>query len=421
MVAVFCEAVFPGMEYALNEVFLRRAGMHWEMLTDADAYTRHPAAIKVNYSAQALPGLQIYCSQWTFAGRVDPHFKPPMAWRHDFLCLFPDDHGDGFDVFAMVFWFLSRYEEYQPFRGDALGRFSPKDSCIPEEWQGFPLVDMAVNHCLKQLGLSPDLRTETAPTIDIDIAFRFAGRDALRSLGAAARDLLRHPALFRQRLKALASGKDPWDSFDWFTRRMQDVPAARVFWQLHHGRNPHDKQVRIGHPHFLERFRAVQQRVVCGIHPSWDSHDKPAQWEHEQADFIEIAGHAPVHARQHFLRFHFPDTFRRIEKAGIRYDYSIGWAALPGFRAGTCKPFAFYDLLKQEERHLVFIPTCIMDVSCRQYQGMDTEQAIAAGRELKARIAAVGGIFCFIFHNESLGETAPWEGWTKVFNAWMQP
>jgi len=321
----------------------------------------------------------------------------------------------------MVFWFLSRYEEYQPFRGDALGRFSPKDSCIPEEWQGFPLVDMAVNHCLEQLGIAPDLRTETAPTIDIDIAFRFAGRDALRSLGAAARDLLRHPALFRQRLKALASGKDPWDSFDWFTRRMQDVPAARVFWQLHHGRNPHDKQVRIAHPHFLERFRAVQQRVVCGIHPSWDSHDISGQWERELSAFSEIAGHAPVHARQHFLRFHFPDTFRRIEKAGIRYDYSIGWAALPGFRAGTCKPFAFYDLLKQEERHLVFIPTCIMDVSCRQYQGMDTEQAIAAGRELKARIAAVGGIFCFIFHNESLGETAPWEGWTKVFDAWMQP
>ena len=421
MVAVFCEAVFPGLEYALNEVFLRRAGVHWELLNDPVAFINHPAACKVNYSQQDLPGVQIPHSHWLHSAEIDPHFKPPMALRHGFLCLFPEDAGGGFDLFAMVFWFLSRYEEYQPFRGDSLGRFSPEDSCIPVEWQGFPLVDMAVNHYLQQLGLEPDLQTETAPTVDIDIAFRFAGRGALRSLGATARDLLKHPDLFGQRVKAWVSGRDPWDSFPWFVEHMQHLPAARVFWQLHHGRNPHDKQVRIRHPRFIRRFDEVSQRITCGMHPSWDSHEIPGQWEREREAFRELAGHAPVHSRQHFLRFRFPDTFRRLEQAGIRCDYSMGWPSLPGFRAGTSKPFAFYDLLQQEERKLVFIPSCIMDVSCRQYQGMDPATAIRAGETLKTRIAAVGGIFCFIFHNESLGEVAPWQGWTKVFEAWMRP
>ena len=421
MVAVFCEAVFPGLEYALNEVFLRRAGVHWELLNDAEAFRQHPASCKLNYSQQALPGVHVPHSHWPDSAAIDPHFKPPMALRHGFLCLFPEESGKGFDVFAMVFWFLSRYEEYQPFRGDALGRFSPEDSCIPAEWQGFPLVDMAVNHYLQQLGLEPDLKTENAPTVDIDIAFRFAGRDALRSLGASARDLLKNPDVFSQRVKAMVSGRDPWDSFSWFTERMQHLPTARVFWQLHHGRNPHDKQVRIRHPRFIRRFDEVSQRITCGMHPSWDSHEKPGQWERECEAFLELAGHAPEHSRQHFLRFRFPDTFRRLEQAGIRYDYSMGWPSLPGFRAGTSKPFAFYDLLQQEERKLIFIPSCIMDVSCRQYQGMDPETAIRTGELLKTRIAAVGGIFCFIFHNESLGETEPWRGWRQVFEAWMRP
>lgn len=419
MVAVFCEAVFPGLEYTLNEVFERRGGVHWELLSDAEAYVRHPATIKVNYSSRSLPGLQIPRSGWSARPEGYPHFKPPMALRDGSLCLFPEADGIGFDLFAMVFWFLSRFEEYQPYTGDAMGRFAPEDSCIPREWQAYPLVDIAVNRLLETLGIAPDRHWEIAPTLDIDIAFRFAGRAPLRSLGAAFRDLLKQPALLGQRLKALVSGRDPWDSFSWFTDRMQGFPQARVFWQLHHGRNPYDKQVLIGHPRFRQRFGEVTERISAGIHPSWDSHDLPGQWEREKEAFTELAGYHPIHARQHFLRFRFPDTFRRMAQSGICYDYSMGWASLPGFRAGTCKPFAFYDLERQETGQLVFIPSCIMEVSCRNYLSMDISSAIAEGQMLKARIAAQGGVFCFIFHNESLGDVPPWQGWRTVFEAWM--
>ena len=40
--------------------------------------------------------------------------------------------------------------------------------------------------------------------------------------------------------------------------------------------------------------------------------------------------------RQHYLRWRTPDTFRNWEAAGMKYDSTLGFADMPGFRCGIC-------------------------------------------------------------------------------------
>lgn len=141
----------------------------------------------------------------------------------------------------------------------------------------------------------------------------------------------------------------------------------------------------------------------------------------EEKSWLEQVSGKPVRAsRQHYIYLRFPDTYRSLLQAGISDDYSMGYPDACGFRAGTARPFFWYDLEQETETGLQIHPFCAMDVTCRHYMKLSPEQAIEKGRELKNNLRNTGGMFGFIFHNESLGHAKHWTGWQRVFEAWLE-
>ena len=177
--------------------------------------------------------------------------------------------------------------------------------------------------------------------------------------------------------------------------------------------------MNIKHPLFRQRLQECSVQIPAGIHPSWDSNNNESQLMKELKALEQSLGHDVRCSRQHFLACSFPHTFRNLVKAGIQWDYTLGWAEQAGFRAGTAWPFAFYDVLQDKQESLTFIPTCIMDVSCRNYLGLDVGASARLGCELRDKARSEGGVFCFIVHNESMSETGKWNGWRQVAEAWM--
>jgi hypothetical protein len=72
-------------------------------------------------------------------------------------------------------------------------------------------------------------------------------------------------------------------------------------------------------------------------------------------------------------------------------------------------------LLREKETELTVFPFIVMDVTCRKYQGLSPEQAIAEISVLKGRVKEVSGTFTSLWHNESLSEWNGWEGWRRVY------
>jgi hypothetical protein len=100
---------------------------------------------------------------------------------------------------------------------------------------------------------------------------------------------------------------------------------------------------------------------------------------------------------------------------GLKEDHSMGYASGIGFRAGTSRPYRFYDLGFESETNLLVHPFIVMDVTLQQYLGLKPDEALERISRIIEKVKAVNGIFTSLWHNESLSESGVWKGWKRVF------
>jgi hypothetical protein len=100
---------------------------------------------------------------------------------------------------------------------------------------------------------------------------------------------------------------------------------------------------------------------------------------------------------------------------GLTDDYTMGFASEIGFRAGICDSFYFYDLDLEAETKLRVHPFQVMDASLRYYMKVHVDDAINKIKPIIDEIKKVDGTFMSLWHNESLSNVSPWEGWRNVY------
>lgn len=403
--------------YAAAEIFRRRSECQFHITEEEDAYLNSDAPVKLHYSNTDLPGHRIFRSGFLDETGIRQKFTPPAARIDGTFCLFPDESRQQFDLLAMVFWCLTRYEEYNTFTPDKHGRFPSSASWLHK--QGVleePVCDMAIHTQFAKWGLSAKKAFHTVPTLDIDIAFAHAGRGLLRSVGA----VLKNPLSLPQRLRSIAKPEtDPNYSFPYIQTALKNHAEARVFWHCGAQNNRYDKQVALHYKPLLQTIQNMDKHIRCGLHPSFAASGDEKILLQEKTFLEQTLNRKVTDSRMHYILLSMPHTYRSLLHAGITDDYSMGYPDAPGFRAGTAHPFAWYDLLAEQTTALQVHPFCIMEATCKHYAGQTPAKAIESGKRLASLLRKTGGNFCFIFHNESLGKQKVWRGWKTVFEAWL--
>jgi hypothetical protein len=153
----------------------------------------------------------------------------------------------------------------------------------------------------------------------------------------------------------------------------------------------------------------------AAIHPSYRSAGKPAILQKEIRTLSSITGTEILVSRQHYLKFNLPESYRQYLEAGIMKEYSMGFASHCGFRAGTSKPFHFYDLEREAETALMVTPFQVMDRSLKDYMKLSPISALEKIRKLVDEVRSVKGTFVSIWHNDAFNDQGEWEGWKIVF------
>ena len=102
-------------------------------------------------------------------------------------------------------------------------------------------------------------------------------------------------------------------------------------------------------------------------------------------------------------------TFRNQAEAGFRYDASIAWRDVPGFRAATCLPFQPFDFDTNQPVHMYEVPTVLMDGHIRA-PGKTCEEAAADGLAVIERVKQHGGAACLDWHTESACDQYRYQG-----------
>lgn len=426
---VYNDQPTPRLAYAC-EVAIRRGLACDVQITTDTAHYRAYEGLRLNYSADRdLPGFHIHPSGLLAETGVRSIHCVASKWD-DIPILFPSQEGDiPFDLLSAVFYLVSRYEEYGPIERDQFGRFSATQSvAFREKFLDQPVVDIwikAFYDILRRAGYpipawrhSFNFRT----TIDVDSAFAYRHKGPLRTIGGVAKDVLRFDFQnLRTRLSCLTGRmEDPYDTYNWFHNLHSRCQTEAIWFFLLADFDRHDKGVPCSSVALSERMRECASKARVGIHPGFAAHDEVNKLVTEIDRFTAILGERPQLSRQHYLRLTFPQTYRDLSALEVVEDHTMGFADHPGFRAGTSRPFPWYDLEAEEQTMLMIYPFAVMDATLRRYLNLTPEAALEKLRRFASTLRQCDGTFTVLWHNESVATTGEWAGWRKVYQSLVE-
>lgn len=346
------------------------------------------------------------------------------------VAFFASDGDHPFDLFAAIFYLLSRYEEYLPHEKDEYGRYAHTNSLAFRE--GF-LDQPLVNYWLLQFRQSleahfPDLafRKKNFKCIlsyDIDIAWSYLHKGFVRTVGGFARSMIKGQwAAVKDRWNVLRGvQKDPYDCFEWLDAlHLYCRLRPYYFFLVARKQVGYDKNTPTSVKAFRELIEYYAQTYKTGIHPSWQSGDDPDLLVEEKEWLEVVADTSITRSRQHYIRFELPDTYRLLIKAGIDKDFSMGYGTINGFRASVCSSFAWYDLNLEQSTSLMLYPFCFMDANSFYEQKDTPQQAYAELILYHEQIHKLNGMMISIWHNSILGTDQQFVGWREMFELFMR-
>ena len=415
-------------QYILELIFKHELGIEYRVVTDYEQFNVHHEE-KINYSNSRLPdSFFINASSLLFEKNI--HQQNIIVTRKgQTKILFANEDCDlGFDIFSSVFYMVSRYEEYLPFTPDSHGRFKASDSlAFKHNFLQQPVVNIWINllkNNLQQrfpsLKIKPSL-FHAVVTYDIDVAYKFKGRDTFRTLGSTTKDILKlkFKNIYQRFATLLNFQKDPWDVYNYLRETALIAKLKPIFFFLVADKSTNDRNLDYKNPHVKSLIKNVMEFSEIGIHPSYTTSEFPEKIAKEKERLEQISGKEITKSRQHYLKFILPHTYRSLIAAGITEDYSMGFSEIAGFRAGTCKPFYFYDLKEEKITHLKIFPIAMMEGSFMKNK-KSPEQSSQEILNLINEVKKVQGTFISIWHNHTVSETSEYKKWKRIHDKMIQ-
>jgi len=320
-----------------------------------------------------------------------------------------------YDPLAAAVFSACRWEETHSDERDEHGRYRAINSSAHEHGMlSRPLVENMANALAVELGVE-DIPSEKdyqfIPTIDIDIAYAFKGRSAVHSVAASFRDLLLFRfQTFTKRFKMLFMGAtDPYDTYNWLSdlHQSNSLPSRCFVLRAERSR-PYDVGLAPSQVDVL--IDSLLKNWTVGWHPSYAATGNDNVFSAEKnkfpCDTYEV--------RTHFLRGN-TDIWPQLVESGVTHDYSMGYADLPGFRAGMSRPYPAFDLSKNEPLPLIIHPIAVMDSTLKSYMNLTPEEAVEIVSDISDAVKKVGGTMVTLWHNTSVSDYGIWKGWRDVY------
>jgi hypothetical protein len=404
LIAVYSKIASERLRYVLDFCFASK-DCEYKLVTDLSEWEQIDRT-KLNYSTESIDcDYAIDPSGLLEEDGVDPFLK---LERNDSRLELRGSQ----DPLSIIFYLLSRYEEYQEYDKDEHGRFVASQS--EQKKLGVlrePVADDIAKRLWKKLGLDYKRvleRFECVPSFDIDVAWAYKYKGFMRTLGGFAKGNV------GERLGVLLAGKkDPYDTYSEIVHISSQVDRVICFVPVSDW-GKYDKNTHWENPHYQSLIRGLNSAGGLGLHPGYNSHSNADKITQEKERLEEIVGHKMNKARFHFLRYSLPDSYELLRSVDIKKDYSMGYSDDIGFRAGTSFPYYFFNLKTNSYTDLLVFPFLYMDGVLKDQLKLSPESAEAEIKEMMDKVKAVGGLFMCIWHNSSITDKGEWAGWLQV-------
>ena len=402
MMLIYIPAPSPRVHYVFDFALRETLAVEYELTSNKDFFNLADTKIKWSYGENIpnIPSLPAINLLWET--NVN-HQECVKIVYEDLIPIFEtENYGEiNFDIFASIFYLISRYEEYLPCVKDKHGRFAAIQSVAYQ--YGF-LETAMVNRYILWLAkwlrrnfTNLDLKmSKPRALMSVDIDHPFYTKDV--SLGKWIKRSLKEFSFL--------NASDKYDTSDFMLDSLGELPS--IFFILC-PKNPSDMD------HYNQRdseaftamIRKLKSKTKMGIHPSYYAEERNLL--EEELSWLSAYHERPLKSsRFHYLRFDVESTPEILIKAGIQNDFSLGYGTHAGFRTSSSLPFYLFDLKKNRKTNLKIYTPCIMD-SIFKYGELGSFEEKSS--QLIEEVKNYGGIFIPIFHNNIVAD----EEWQKNF------
>lgn len=423
---LYTSEISPRLEYIIGTL-LPAIGISNYSLIDDKVFFTNSSQIKINYSPDRITEEEFWVKpvDLLFEKRIREQIIDCLNYRTTKVFFATSASDFPFDIFAASFYLVSRYEEYLPHKRDEYGRYAHQNSlAFRQGVLNLPLINLWLGQFSEELlnkfaslHLSPPA-FKFISTYDIDIAWSYVNKGFLRNAGGLLRSTMDGEwSQASERLNVLfGNQKDPFDSYQWLDElHKKNNLKPLYFFLLAKENKGFDKNILPSKKPLQKLVKHISSRYAVGIHPSWRSGDEHDLLKEEIGTLEKLSENKIDKSRQHYIRMTLPDTYRRLIKAGIKEDYSMGYGSINGFRASYCLPYKWYDLEKEEITDLTIFPFCFMDANSFYEQHFLPEEALAEMKHYYQITRQVNGTFITIWHNHFFGTDKMFKGWQEIY------
>ncbi|MBI2258990.1 MAG: hypothetical protein HYU67_08835 [Flavobacteriia bacterium] len=357
----------------------------------------------------------------------------PFTSEKDIVCLFGNDFFEqtensircGVDIFASVFFMLSRWEELTIDQRDNDNRI-PAKACMSAKYDFLhrPVVDEWIEfiwNCLKALGFTLERKEHSHNfnlSCDVDNPFDPAIRNFSYLFKSIVGDLFKRKTLksaceriknyFLSRL--ISDNYDPVYSFDWLIELAKRNNLTMTFYFIAENKEVRNGTYSIENKKIIELFKKINQnKHEIGLHGSYQSYNSEKRLFHEQKkiNFIlekNAISQQIINSRQHYLRWDSKITPDLLNHIGIEMDSTGGYADLPGYKYGTCKDFSMWSWKKNEKLKLKQRPLIVMDATYmdKEFLNLGNDESLKEKILYFKKLSLKYGNFNLLWHNDRL-------------------
>jgi len=429
LLLIYSKLKTPRLKYALKHIFTAHYGLEHSLTDDLEAVKLHKGLV-INYSESEIPNsLQIMPELLLFQTNID-YWN--MVLEQKVEMIESNFSKINFDIFAAVFFHISRYEEYLYIDKDLHQRFKHENSVLYEsEMLDKPIVDIWIQDFKKILinylkvdgNLFKKHQFEVKPTIDVDSIFAFKGKGLFRTTASMLKNLLflQLNLISTKFMVLFGNKKDPFDNFDAQISALENEKLKANYFFLMSDYGSYDKNIKYTNSEYKIIIDKLKQNGhEIGIHPGYASNldAKKVKLEIDRLNFILET--KTETSRQHYLKMDLPKTYRTLLANGIKKDFTMGYADIIGFRAGTAFPFLWFDLEKNETTELEIVPFVAMDVALKNGMRLNENESDALLQPIIQELKTLNAPFCFVIHNESFANYGEWKGWQTLWLKWFK-
>ncbi|WP_231490656.1 hypothetical protein [Pedobacter sp. Leaf170] len=369
-VIVFSPKLTPRIKYIFNFIFKDILKTDVEFTGNTEYFLQNDN-LKISYADKPV-GKELFFkhSNILLSNKVE-ELKLKTTTFDDYKVPFSvDDSTLPFDVFAASFFIISRYEEYL-HKDKSVLNFKAEDS-YQHKWKilNRPIIDewaMLIKNVIRKNYPSfkfSEKKFKHQPTINFTLKPDVPP-------GFFPKSKFIFSSIFNKEQKFLSSVFDELTGLS--------VNPAEVLESFPDTQTPQKPIYFVNFPldsknifTFRNSKHLLENKNIGLFRPCATDKEKLASLKADLLQLKKLQQGLVNLSSQQIDDLKLPSCYLNLISAGITADYSMGYEDTPGFRAGTCTPFNWYDLQLEKVTPLLVYSYCLSD---EHFTHLDTQEA----------------------------------------------